>query len=144
MGVRVWRVQLGRGGLHVRVDVDRRGLGRLDDGQVTLSLPHFGEGEALGPQLLNLFAGTDGAIQCDQMVRLFFKNWPLSTIKINPIMNQICQSRLNTLPNKKLTVKNLPKTCKVLPNLATLVPLVRNSVTRRWNKKAAQFFQSCP
>ena len=36
-------------------------------------------------------------------------------MKISPIMSQICQSRLIILPNKKYTVKNLPKTCKLLP-----------------------------
>ena len=39
--------------------------------------------------------------QCDQMVRLFFSAWSFETTKIGPIMSQICQSRLNVLPNKK-------------------------------------------
>ena len=30
-------------------------------------------------------------------------------------MSQICQSRLNILPKYKLTIKNLTKTCKLLP-----------------------------
>ena len=33
--------------------------------------------------------------QCDQVVRLFFKIWPFVTIKISPIMSQICQSIIN-------------------------------------------------
>ena len=37
-------------------------------------------------------------------------------------MELICPSRLNILPNKKKTAKNLPKTCdEILPNLVTLV-----------------------
>ena len=43
-------------------------------------------------------------------------------MKISPKLQQICQSRLNILPNKKYTVKNLPKTSKLLPkwqNFAT-------------------------
>ena len=39
--------------------------------------------------------------QCDQMVRLFFHNWPSAAMKISPIMSQICQSVLIILPNKK-------------------------------------------
>ena len=30
--------------------------------------------------------------QCDQMVRLFFNIWQFATLKISPIMSQICQS----------------------------------------------------
>ena len=56
-----------------------------------------------------------GGKQCDQMVRLFFNIWPFATMKISPIMSQICQSKLSILPNKKVTFKNLPKTCKLLP-----------------------------
>ena len=65
--------------------------------------------------------------QCDQTVRLSFNIWPLPTMKISPTQLQICQSRLNILPNTNLTVKNLPKTCKMLPywqflpNLVTLI-----------------------
>ena len=51
----------------------------------------------------------------DQMVKLFFKIWPFATMKISPKMSQICQSRLSILPNKEKTVKNLPKTFKLLP-----------------------------
>ena len=47
--------------------------------------------------------------RCDQMVRLFFKIWPFTAMKISPIISQICQSMLSILPNKKWTVKNLPK-----------------------------------
>ena len=54
-------------------------------------------------------------VQCDQMIRLFFNNWPYAAMKISLIMSQICQSRLSILPNKKWTVKNLPKTCKLFP-----------------------------
>ena len=36
-------------------------------------------------------------------------------MKINPIMYQICQSRLIILPNKKKSVNILPKTWTVLP-----------------------------
>ena len=38
--------------------------------------------------------------QCDQMVRLYFNIWTFATMKTSPIMSQICQSRLNILPNK--------------------------------------------
>ena len=31
----------------------------------------------------------------------FFNFWPFATMKISPIMSQICQSRLIILPNKK-------------------------------------------
>ena len=36
-------------------------------------------------------------------------------MKISPVMSQICQSQLSILPNKKWTVKNSPKTGKLLP-----------------------------
>ena len=36
-------------------------------------------------------------------------------MKISPIMSQVYQSRLSILPKKKYTVKNLLKTCKLLP-----------------------------
>ena len=49
------------------------------------------------------------------MVILFFKIWPFATMKISPIMPQICQSRLTVLPSKILSIKNLPKTRKLLP-----------------------------
>ena len=52
--------------------------------------------------------------QCDQMVILFFNIWPFVTMKISPIMSQICQSNLSILANKKYTIKNLSKTCKLL------------------------------
>ena len=39
--------------------------------------------------------------QCYQKVIVFFNIWPLAMTKISPIMIQICQSRLNILPNKK-------------------------------------------
>ena len=39
--------------------------------------------------------------QCDQMFRLFFKFGHLQSIKISPIMSQICQSKLSILPKKK-------------------------------------------
>ena len=52
---------------------------------------------------------------CDQTVRFFFNIWPLETMKISPIMSQICQRRLSIWANKKYTVENLPKTCKLLP-----------------------------
>ena len=45
--------------------------------------------------------------QCDQIVRLFFNIWPFGTMKISPIISQICQSSLSTLPNKKKPVKIL-------------------------------------
>ena len=54
-------------------------------------------------------------IQCDQMVRLFFNIWSFAPMKISPIASQICQNRLSILPNKKYTVKKLPKTCILLP-----------------------------
>ena len=53
--------------------------------------------------------------KCDQMVRLFFNIWPFATMKISPIMSQICQSQLSILPNNKWTVKTLSKTGKLLP-----------------------------
>ena len=53
--------------------------------------------------------------QCDQIVGLFFSIWPFATMKISPIMSQIRQSQLSILPNKKWTIKNLPKTGKLLP-----------------------------
>ena len=56
-----------------------------------------------------------GLRQCDQMVRLFLNIWPFAIVKISPIMSQICQSQLSILPNMKWTVKNLPKTGKLLP-----------------------------
>ena len=52
--------------------------------------------------------------QCGQMVRLFFNIWPLATMKMRPIMSQICQSKHSILRNKKY-IKNLPKTCEILP-----------------------------
>ena len=39
--------------------------------------------------------------QCDQMVRLFFKFGHLQSMKISPILSQICLSKLSILPNKK-------------------------------------------
>ena len=63
--------------------------------------------------------------QCDQMVRLFFNIWPFETMKISPIMSQICPSRLSILPNKNKLSKNF-QTYKFLqnggisPNLVTL------------------------
>ena len=54
-------------------------------------------------------------LQCDQMVRLFCNIGPLATMKISPIMSQICQSMFSILPNKKETVKILPNTSKLLP-----------------------------
>ena len=68
-----------------------------------------------------------GSLQCDQMVRLFFNIWPFPTMQISPIMSQVCQSRLSILPNKKQTLKNMPKTSKLFqsgeisPNLVTLI-----------------------
>ena len=53
-------------------------------------------------------------VQCDQMVRSFFNTWPLGTMKIIPIMYQICQSRLIILQirNKLSTFcKRLVKFC---------------------------------
>ena len=47
----------------------------------------------------------------------FLKIWPFARMEISTIMSQICQSRLGILPNKKLTIKNLPKNCKLLPKL---------------------------
>ena len=45
--------------------------------------------------------------------------------KLSPIMSQICQSRLGILPNKKYTVKNLPKTvAQSSENSLNLVTLV--------------------
>ena len=49
------------------------------------------------------------------MVRLFYNIWPFATIKISPIMAQFCQNRLSILANRKYTVKNLPRTSKLLP-----------------------------
>ena len=40
-------------------------------------------------------------LQCDQMERLFLNIRPFVTMKISPIMSQICQSRPSILPNKK-------------------------------------------
>ena len=62
-----------------------------------------------------LLKGPNIRNQCDQIVRFFFNIWPYATIKICPMVKQIRQSRLKILPNKKLTVKKLPKTCKILP-----------------------------
>ena len=65
--------------------------------------------------------------QCDQMIRLFFNIWLFATTKICPIMSQVCQSSLSILPNKKQTLKNMPKTSKLFqsgeisPNLVTLI-----------------------
>ena len=59
--------------------------------------------------------------QCDEMVGLFFNIWPFATMKISPIMSQICQSRLTILPNKN----KLSKICQsgeISSNLATLGP----------------------
>ena len=39
--------------------------------------------------------------QYDKMVRLFLNIWPFATMKISPIMSQICQTILSNLPNKK-------------------------------------------
>ena len=54
-------------------------------------------------------------VQCDLMVILFFKIRPFATMKISPIMSQICQSRLSILPNKKWPIKTCPRPCKLLP-----------------------------
>ena len=62
--------------------------------------------------------------QCDQMVLLFFNIWPFAIMKISPIMSQICQSPLSILPNKKWTVKNLPKTGKLLHRVAKFHPIL--------------------
>ena len=51
--------------------------------------------------LLYQHTSSFASYQCDQMVKLFFKSWPFATMKISPIMSQICQSRLSILPNKK-------------------------------------------
>ena len=49
------------------------------------------------------------------MADYFFNIWSLATMKIRPLMSQICQSRLSILPNKEKIVKNLPRICKLLP-----------------------------
>ena len=59
--------------------------------------------------------------QCDEMVGLFFNIWPFATMKISPIISQICHSRLTILPNKN----KLSKICQsgeISSNLATLGP----------------------
>ena len=71
-------------------------------------------------------------MQFDQMVRLFFKIWPFATKKTSPIMSQICQSRVSILPNKKWTVKKLPKTCKFLPKWIWSVTLVQANYICRY------------
>ena len=40
-------------------------------------------------------------LQCYQMVKLCFNIWPFATMKISPGMQQICQTMLNILSNKK-------------------------------------------
>ena len=79
--------------------------------------------------------------QCDQTVRLSFNIWPLPTMKISPTQLQICQSRLNILPNTNLTVKNLPKTCKMLPYWQFLPNLVTLIESER--ERENQFFCYC-
>ena len=73
-------------------------------------------------------AASSAQEQCDQMVRLFFKIWPLATIKISPIMYQIFQSRLKRLcqiQNKLSEIcQRIVKFCQsgeISPNLVTLV-----------------------
>ena len=39
--------------------------------------------------------------QWDQMVKLLVNIWPFVTMKMSPIMVQICQSRLSILPHRK-------------------------------------------
>ena len=39
--------------------------------------------------------------QCDQMVKLCFNIWPNATMKISPVMQKICQSKMDILPKKK-------------------------------------------
>ena len=51
-------------------------------------------------RLLKRFQEKSGD-QYDQMVKLFFNIWPFATIRNSPIMSQICQSRLRSLPIKK-------------------------------------------
>ena len=47
-------------------------------------------------------------------------------------MSQICQSRVSILPNKKWTVKKLPKTCKFLPKWIWSVTLVQANYICRY------------
>ena len=68
----------------------------------------------VGWQQLKLVEGVT-LNQCGQMLRLFFNIWPFAIMKISPIMPKICPRQLSILPNNKWTVKNLPKTGKLLP-----------------------------
>ena len=49
----------------------------------------------------------------------------------SPVMSKVCQSRLSILPNRKWTVKILPKICKVLPNWRNFAQS-SHTAWRRW------------
>ena len=63
--------------------------------------------------------------QCDQIVRLFFNIWPFASMKISPIMSQICPKR-----KKQSKICQIPEFfCQsgdILSNLVTLVWKVVN------------------
>ena len=63
--------------------------------------------------------------QCGQMVRLLLNIWPFATMKIGPILSQICLSRFSILPNneKSKICQRLVIFCQsgeISPNLVTL------------------------
>ena len=51
-------------------------------------------------------------------------------MKISPIMSQICQSRHSILPKQIQTVKNWPKTCKLLPKWRNFAKSGHTGLTR--------------
>ena len=53
--------------------------------------------------------------QCYKVVRLFFNSCPFATMKISPIMSQICQNRSVFCQRRKKHSKLYPNTCKLLP-----------------------------
>ena len=58
--------------------------------------------------------------QCDQMARLLVNIWPLKPIKICPIASFFYQSRLNTLPDTKLSLPKIAQDFKILPKCTQL------------------------
>ena len=72
------------------------------------------------------------------MVR-FFNIWPLATMKVSPIMDHICRSRFNILPNGKWTLEKLPK---ILPNCQNFDKsghtILKSELASRWSRKNFQ------
>ena len=81
--------------------------------------------------------------QCGQMVRLFVNIWSLATMKMRPIMSQICQSKHSILRNKKY-IKNLPKTCEILPKWRNFAKSGHTGPSRtKSSSEVCNFSKSC-